>query len=86
MDWVCSGCNRHYSWAVTECPHCQPCITVTTSGTQPKSHNIASPKLPSIESVIEHVYNQTGGYVGWSPGAIIKEVWFFIHSQVTSGE
>ena len=35
MDWVCSGCGRHYNWTVTECFYCQPCVTVTTGGTQP---------------------------------------------------
>jgi hypothetical protein len=34
MDWSCSGCGRHYSWIVTECPHCQPFTTITTGGTQ----------------------------------------------------
>ena len=42
MDWVCSGCGRHYSWMVTECPHCQPVVTITTGGTQPTSSNSAS--------------------------------------------
>ena len=42
MDWQCSGCNRHYPFTVTECPHCQPVATVTTGGTQPTSDNTAS--------------------------------------------
>lgn len=40
-DWVCSGCGRHYSWAVTECYHCQPVTTITTGGTQPTANNSA---------------------------------------------
>lgn len=41
MDWVCSGCGRHYSWMVTECPYCQPVETITTGGTQPITSNSA---------------------------------------------
>jgi hypothetical protein len=37
MSWQCMGCNRHYSWAITECPHCQPPVTFTTAGTQSES-------------------------------------------------
>lgn len=33
MDWMCSGCNRHYPLTVTECPHCQPATIVSSSGT-----------------------------------------------------
>lgn len=36
-DWACSGCGRHYSFAVSECPHCKAVATVTTAGTQPVS-------------------------------------------------
>ena len=41
MDWSCSGCGRHYNWTVTECPHCQPCVTVATGGTQPTDNQQA---------------------------------------------
>jgi hypothetical protein len=40
MDWVCSGCGRHFSWAVSCCPYCIGVkTTVTTGGTQPTSDN-----------------------------------------------
>jgi hypothetical protein len=44
MDWFCSSCGRHFNWSVSECPHCRFQTTVTTSGTQPTSTNIAMPK------------------------------------------
>ena len=47
MDWVCSGCGRHFNWSVSECPHCRFQTTVTTNGTQPASDNTASAKLPA---------------------------------------
>ena len=38
MDWTCSGCGRHFSFIVSECPHCIGIkTTVTTGGTQPKN-------------------------------------------------
>lgn len=40
MDWQCSGCGRHFSFAQNECPYCKFVSTVTTGGTQPISDNI----------------------------------------------
>ena len=34
MDWVCSGCGRHFNWSVSECPYCRHQTTITTGGTQ----------------------------------------------------
>ena len=39
MDWVCSGCGRHFNWSVPCCPYCLYAATVTASGTQPTAHN-----------------------------------------------
>ena len=38
MDWVCSGCGRHFNWSVSECPYCRHQTTITTGGTQPTSN------------------------------------------------
>ena len=42
MDWVCSGCGRHFNWSVSCCPYCQYTATATTGGAQPTSTNPAS--------------------------------------------
>jgi hypothetical protein len=51
VDWQCSGCNRHYSFMVNECPHCQPAITITSSGTHPTVASTGSLKF-------EQLYNE----------------------------
>jgi len=60
VDWECSGCNRHYSWAVTECPHCQPVVTVTSTGTQNTSHNSESKPCckATFALVLEHTLSE----------------------------
>lgn len=60
MDWQCSGCNRHYSFTVTECPHCQPVVTVTTGGTQPTDTQHTQAKMPSYGESINAVVAETG--------------------------
>ena len=48
MDWVCSGCGRHFSWAVSECPYCRLVTTITTGGTQPASDNSQMDKITAL--------------------------------------
>jgi hypothetical protein len=33
MDWVCSGCGRHFNWTISECPYCSNVGMFTTGGT-----------------------------------------------------
>jgi hypothetical protein len=56
MDWVCSGCGRHYSWILNESPYCQPITTGTTGGTQPEANNNLSDEIAFLEGLRDNFY------------------------------
>ena len=51
MDWVCSGCGRHFNWSVSECPYCRHQTTITTGGTQPTSNQQIKAVIPLKETL-----------------------------------
>lgn len=63
MDWVCTGCGRHYSWLTPGCSCCIGAPTTTTGGTQPASTNKQSDAITLWK---EFVAASTHGYpVSW---------------------
>ena len=65
MDWVCSGCGRHFNWSVSECPHCRFQTTITTGGTQPTDTQQLKAKIEQValEVLKEWVVLHDGTYL-----------------------